>query len=197
MKKFTELSLKSYLEELSSDAPVPGGGSVAAYAASLAMGLTQMVGRISLKRKKKQGLTPEEDKADDERREAIQNIINVLEDRKARAFLVTDTDPAIYEKVIKDPSEANLHEAYEMQAGLVKLIHDAYRYNWLMKSRVSGSIKNDLLVAENLLNAAFEGAYHTAHINVVYFKDQEAKQKAEVELIQLREEYKKAQSYVS
>jgi len=51
MKKYTDLSLEIYLKELASDAPVPGGGSVSAYAGALGMGLTQMVARIALKRK--------------------------------------------------------------------------------------------------------------------------------------------------
>ena len=65
MKKYTDLSLETYLEKLASDAPVPGGGSVSAYAGALGMGLTQMVARIALKRKPKAGLT-EEQKFQDE-----------------------------------------------------------------------------------------------------------------------------------
>ncbi len=57
MEKFTTLSLEKYLNELASEKPVPGGGSVSAYVASLAMGLTQMVARIAIKRKKKETIT--------------------------------------------------------------------------------------------------------------------------------------------
>lgn len=179
MKKFTELSLKNYLDELSSDAPVPGGGSVAAYAASLAMGLTQMVGKISLKRKKKAGLTPEEDKKDDQRRQNIQQLVDKLEASKTSAFTVVDTDALAFEKVMKDSTDANLYEAFEMQASLVGMICEASGLNEQMKGLVSGSIKNDLLVADSLLAAAFHGAYHTAHINVVYIKDTDKKAQAE------------------
>ena len=67
MKPYIQQTLTEYLDELSSDKPIPGGGSVSAYVASLAMGLTQMVGRISLKRKKKEGLSAEEEKKGDGR----------------------------------------------------------------------------------------------------------------------------------
>ncbi len=190
MKKFTGLSLENYLNELSSAEPVPGGGSVSAYAAALAMGLTQMVGRVSLKRKKKAGLTPEEDRKDNERRDSIQKIIDAVEKAKRDAFKIVDTDPESYQKVLQlsgqpEKVEIALHEAFQIQADLVGLIIMARRWNEQMKNLVSGSIKNDLLVADHLLKAAFEGAYHTAHINVVYFKDEAAKQKAEAALKEL------------
>lgn len=200
MKKFTSLSLENYLQELSSAEPVPGGGSVAAYAAALAMGLIQMVGRVSLKRKKKAGLTPEEDRKDDERRASIQNIIDAVEKTKRDSFKIVDADPAAYEKVIQwsgqpEKIEQALVEAFQIQAELGFLIVMAKRWNMQMKGLVSGSVKNDLLVADSLLQAAFEGAYHTAHINVVYFKDAQAKQKAEGALAELKQNYEKEKAH--
>ena len=79
MKKFTDLSLESYLNELASAEPVPGGGSVSAYVGALAMGLTQMVAKISLARKKKQGLSPEDEKKDGENRVIMEKIVQSLE----------------------------------------------------------------------------------------------------------------------
>ena len=200
MKKFTDLSLENYLNELASAEPVPGGGSVAAYAAALAMGLTQMVGRVSLKRKKKTGLAPAEEKKDDDRRNSIQKIVDGVEKAKRDAFKIVDTDPVAYEKVIQasgqpDKMESALQEAFQIQAELGFLIIMAQRWNSQMKSLVSGSIKNDLLVADNLLKAAFEGAHHTAHINIVYFKDIPAKQKAETTLAELKSNYEKEQTH--
>ena len=85
MGTFSGLSLKEYLEKLSSDAPVPGGGSVAAYTASLAMGLSQMVARIALSRKKKTGLSAEEE-ADAQRRRTLEEVLHSLDTTKKDAF---------------------------------------------------------------------------------------------------------------
>ncbi len=196
MKKFTGFTLENYLQELSGPEPIPGGGSVAAYSAALAMGLTQMVGRISLKRKKKAGLTSSEEQKEDTRRDTIQRIIDAVEKTKRDAFKIVDTDPESYQKVLQlsgqpEKIESALHEAFQIQAELGFLIVMARRWNEQMKGLVSGSIKNDLLVADHLFHAAFEGAYHTAHINVVYFKDGVAKEKAEAALAELKKNYEK------
>lgn len=196
MKKFTELSLQSYLEELSSEAPVPGGGSAAAYTASLAMGLTQMVGRVSLKRKKKAGLSPADEAKEDARRASIQTIIDSVEKAKRDAFKIVDADPAAYEKVLQvsgqpEKVEQALLESFQVQADLGFLIVLAQKWNAQMKSLVSGSIKNDLLVADSFLKASFDAAYHTAHINVVYFKDEAAKQRSEKVLSEMKSSFEK------
>ena len=96
MEKFTDLSLKQYLQELASEKSVPGGGSVSAYVGSLAMGLTQMVGRISLKRKKKKDLLVEESQKDDQRRTKIEEIVDALEKTKNDAFQIVDLDPKLF-----------------------------------------------------------------------------------------------------
>lgn len=194
MKKFTELSLEKYLQELSSAEPIPGGGSAAAYVASLAMGLTQMVGRISLKRKKKEGLSPEEDRKETQRRENIQQVIDDVEKIKSRAFETVNRDPVVYEEVTKaygNPEllEAALWKSFQMQADLAGDISQAAKLNEQLLQLVSGSIKNDLLVSRALFRAAFDAASDTAHINVVYMKNSGNKQKAESRLKKLKQHF--------
>ena len=196
MKKFTELSLQSYLDQLASGDPVPGGGSVSAYTASLAMGLTQMVGRISLARKKKEGLSPAEEKKEAERRRTIQKIVDFLEKTKRDAFQIVDLDPQVYQQVIDASGHAAkmedaLQNSFRLQADLALLIVMAHEWNQSLSGLVSGSIKNDLLVSAALSEAAFRGAHHTALINVKYMKDAARKEKAEKALEELKARFEK------
>ena len=196
LKKLTGLSLESYLHELASENPVPGGGSVSAYVASLGMALTQMVGRVSLKRKKKQGLFPEDEKKEDARREKIAGIVESAEKGKRDAFNIVNTDPEAYQAVMDASGddkkmEHALLNSFQVQADLGFLIVLARGWNNAMMELVSGSIKNDLLVADSLLSGAFDGAYYTAKINTVYMKDAAAKSKCEKNLIELMERFEK------
>lgn len=196
MKKFTDLSLENYLHELSSAEPIPGGGSASAYVATLGMGLIQMVARVSLKRKKKEGLSPEEDKKETLKRETIQKIIDSVEKIKRDAFQIVNLDPQVYEEVLaamKDPAkmEDSLQNSFRLQADLTFLVVMAKEWNQNLSGLVSGSIKNDLVVAAGLLDAAFHGAYHTAMINVVYMKNQDHKTRAEHALAELKTRFEK------
>jgi formiminotetrahydrofolate cyclodeaminase len=60
-----------------------------------------------------------------------------------------------------------------------------------MADLVSGSIKNDLLVSASLLQAAFNGAYHTAMINVKYMKAEAHKARAGKALEELKARFEK------
>jgi len=197
MKKYTELSLETYLEKLASDAPVPGGGSVSAYVGSLGMGLTQMVARIALKRKPKADLTQEQQFQDKANRQRMQEIIDSLEKTKKDTLEVVSLDPKIYDEVMAcyQPSgqpgklEDALQNAFRLQADLALMIVMAKEWNAHMKTLVKGSVANDLIVSNALLGAAFEGAFHTAHINVVYMKDPERKAHAEKALAELKNRF--------
>lgn len=194
MKPYHQHSLEEYLDELSSDKPIPGGGSVSAYVAALAMGLTQMVGRISLKRKKKEGLSVEESRKDDERRATIEKIIASLEKTKRDAFQIVDLDPKVYMEVMsagKDPAkmEETLQNSFRLQADLAMLVVMASEWNHHMAGLVAGSIKNDLLVSASLLEAAFKGAFHTSMINVKYMKEGAQKVQAEKALDELQKRF--------
>lgn len=196
MKSYTELSLKEYLDELSNEEPVPGGGSVSAYVASLGMALTEMVGRISLKRKKKSGLNPTEEKQDDENRRTLQKMIESIQKTKKDALEIVNLDPQIFQGVMEASSQADqmedaLQNSFRLQADLAFLVVMAREWNSNMAGLVKGSIKNDLLVSASLLEAAFHGAYHTAMINVKYMKDDAHKMRASQALEELQKRFEK------
>ncbi len=196
MKKFTDLSLEQYLNELASAEPVPGGGSVSAYTAALAVGLTQMVGKISLARKKKTGLTTEEEKKEARRRKTLEEIVYSLEKVRRDTFQIVNLDPQVYQEVMAaygnpDKLEDALQNSFRLQADLAFLIIMAKECNANLAGLVSGSIKNDLLVSAGLLEGAFRGACHTAMINAHYMKNTEHKERAEKALEELKHRFEK------
>ena len=185
MKKYTDLTLETYLNHLASAEPVPGGGSAAAYAAALGMALTQMVGRVALARKKKPG-NPE----------TIQKIIDSVEKAKRDAFQIVNLDPQVYQDVMAasehpEKMEDALQNSFRLQADLAFLVVMAREWNSSLQGLIQGSIKNDLLVAASLLEAAFHGACHTAMINVRYMKDAARKATAEKAVAELKARFEK------
>jgi formiminotetrahydrofolate cyclodeaminase len=196
MKKFTDLSLENYLNELASAEPVPGGGSVSAYVAALAMGLTQMVARVTLSRKKKAGLTAEQEKKEAEDRKTAEKILQSLEKVKRDAFQIVNLDPQVYQEVMEasgnpEKTEDALQNSFRLQADLAFLIVMAKEWNVNLAGLVKGSIKNDLLVSAALLEGAFRGACHTAMINAHYMKNPDHKQRAEKALEELKTRFEK------
>jgi len=201
MKKYTDLSLEHYLNELSSAEPIPGGGSVSAYVAALAMGLTQMVGRISIARKKKTGLSTEEERKEAENRKTIEKIVHSLEKVRRDAFQIVNLDPQVYQDVMAasgDPEkmEDALQNSFRLQADLAFLVVMAREWNASLAGLVKGSIKNDLLVSAALFEGAFRGAYHTAMINAHYMKNADQKQRAEKALEELKGRFEKGNANV-
>ena len=202
MEKFTRFSLEDYLQELSSDKPVPGGGSVSAYVAALAMGLSQMVAKISLKRKPKKDATPEQLKELEEKKAKMETVLNSLEKAKRDAFQIVNLDPEVYEEVraaysAPEKMEDALQNSFRLQADLAFLIVMANEWNQELGTIASGSVKNDLLVSAGMLQGAFRGAYHTAMINVVYMKDQERRERAEKALDELKRRFEKGAGNVA
>jgi formiminotetrahydrofolate cyclodeaminase len=199
MEKYTDLSLETYLEKLASDAPVPGGGSVSAYTGALGMALTQMVARIALRRKPKADLAPEQKFQDEANRQRMREIVNSLEKTRKDALQVVSLDPKVYDEVMAcyregagpEKLEDALQNAFRLQADLALILVMAKEWNEHMKTLVKGAVANDLIVSNGLLTAAFEGAFHTAQINVVYMKNKERKERAEKALAELRGRFTK------
>lgn len=192
MKKFTSLSLSHYLTELSSEKPVPGGGSVSAYVGSLGIGLAEMVARIGIK------------KLDPGAKKGMRKTVKLLQKIRRDAFQVVDLDPKVYQSVMHSYSEAKkmtgekkketfldeaLENSFRLQADLALLVAMAKEAVRSMEGLIKGSIKNDLRVSLSLLRAAFEGAYATAEINQVYIKNPEKKERARQALDELKRKF--------
>ncbi len=200
MKKFTDLSLEHYLNELASAEPVPGGGSVSAYTAALAIGLTQMVGKVALARKQKIGLTPDQAKEAAQKRKTIEEIVYSLEKVRRDAFQIVNLDPQVYQEIMSsynhsEKLEDALQNSFRLQADLAFLIVMGKEWNSTLAGLVSGSIKNDLLVSAALLEGAFRGACYTAMINAHYMKNPEHKERAEKALEELKTRFEKGHDH--
>lgn len=192
MKRFTSLSLSRYVTELSSKRPVPGGGSASAYVAALGIALAEMVAGIGIA------------KLDSVSQASLRKAMRVLAKARKDALQVVDLDPRIYQAVLKSYKKAKriqneekknrltdeaLENSFRLQADLALLIIMAKENIRPFEGIIRGSITNDLKVSNALLNAAFQGAYDTARVNVVYLKDPQKKTRAEQALGELKRRF--------
>lgn len=83
-ERLADKTLREFSDELASDAPVPGGGSAAAYAGALGAALAAMVARIAMK------------KSDDA---ALREYVAEMENLRADFLRLVDDDSAAYARV--------------------------------------------------------------------------------------------------
>ena len=83
-ERLVERTLRAFSDDLSSSAPVPGGGSAAAYAGAMGAGLAAMVGRIA----ERKGPT-----------EATSALIAEADNLRADFIRLVDDDSAAYARV--------------------------------------------------------------------------------------------------
>jgi glutamate formiminotransferase/formiminotetrahydrofolate cyclodeaminase len=83
------MTLAAFADELSSDSPAPGGGSVAAYAGALGAGLAAMVANLSHPKKGFEG-----------RLEALERIAVRGQELKARLLEAVDADTAAFDRYL-------------------------------------------------------------------------------------------------
>lgn len=183
---FSRLSIHEYLEKLASNAPVPGGGGTSALVAALGAALGVMVGEIVLPKKKSVSESRQ-----------IKAIVSALKKCVRNFEHVIDEDPKVYEAVMatyrktrklrnrtqaKNLVDRALECSFRMQQTLAFRIGIASGEIKKLMRLAKGSIANDLLVALALLKGAWQGAYYTAKINVVYINDAGKKRKLMQEL---------------
>jgi glutamate formiminotransferase/formiminotetrahydrofolate cyclodeaminase len=84
-ERLVDRTLRAFSDDLASDAPVPGGGSAAAYAAALGAGLAAMVARIAAK------------KAPDDT--SLREYVTEMDDLRGDFLRLVDDDSAAYARV--------------------------------------------------------------------------------------------------
>lgn len=185
------LTVKEFVEELSSNSPAPGGGSVAALAASLASGLGNMVFNLTVGRKVYNSLT-EEEKA------LVDNNLKVTERLKVEFLDLMNKDVEAFNSVMdafKLPKETDEEKAFrseKIQQGykaaivvpleVARKTYDLYDSILVAVKYGNKNAISDGGVATLMAQSAIEGAILNVKINLSSIKDEEYKNTMEIEL---------------
>jgi formiminotetrahydrofolate cyclodeaminase len=167
----TSLSVTDFLDELASNSPAPGGGSVSALAASLGAALTSMVCRLTIGKKKYADIQAE-----------IEKVLKQVEELRAQFKAIIDEDTAAYNKVmsayglLKDTEEQKSKRTAEIQEAmktatlvplkLIELCGEAIKLVKIIVEQGNQNSLSDAGVAALMLHAGCEGAALNVKINL-------------------------------
>jgi methenyltetrahydrofolate cyclohydrolase len=164
-------TLKSFLDDLASSSPAPGGGSVAAFSGALGSALTSMVCNLTLGKKKYADVEADVRKILTQSEE-LRNTFTALVDKDTLAFnkvmeaysLPKDTDPqkALRGAAIREATK----EATLVPLEVMKHCIDALALAQEVASRGNANSISDAGVSALMLHAACEGAALNVRINL-------------------------------
>ena len=175
---FGKMTISSFIEELSSSSPAPGGGAVAGLSGAQAMALASMVCEVSAASKKMSEHREELLVIADEAKRMMRNFIE-LANRDAQAYddvikamaLPKDTDEqklsrtASMQTAMKTALSVPLEMMNECLDGL-KLCRKVSETGYLK------SIESDLVAAKQCLSTAIICAENNVDANMPYIKDE-------------------------
>jgi glutamate formiminotransferase/formiminotetrahydrofolate cyclodeaminase len=167
----------SFLDDLASDSPTPGGGSAAAYSGAMGAGLVAMVARLTVGKKKYAGVE-----------ERMKSIVRQAEELRAQQTAAVSQDAEAFNQVMaafklpKDSDgekEARSKAIQEATAGaaLVPLGVAERAVDTIELAREAAQVGNvnaisDAASAVALARACFQGASLNVRINAQGLKDQ-------------------------
>jgi len=171
--RLVDRTLRSFSDDLASDAPVPGGGSAAAYAAALGAALAAMVARIATKK------SPDDT--------ALRDYIAEVENLRGDFLRLVDDDSAAFARVAeamklpKATDDEKKVRADRMQTALLAAsrvpLEVAKTSRRLLDACERGLAKapsaavSDLGVGALMAEAALRGAAMNVMINLASLKD--------------------------
>ena len=169
-------SIEFFLDELSSNKLVPGGGSAASLVAAIGIALGSMVGNLALSKKRYQSLIPE-----------IESVIIKSEKLKRELQYLIEKDAELCEPLIKvfkmsKPErevimDAALEEACAVPLEIMKKTIEAITlHEHLFDLGIKTAI-SDIGVGVSFCKAALEGASLSVFINTKLMKNDRIKSK--------------------
>ena len=176
--KLVDKTLSDFAELLSSDAPAPGGGSVAAYNGALGISLTHMVCALSIGKKKYA-----------EHEKLLKEVMEESTHIRAEFLALVDRDTEAYNGVTtvfsmpKESEEEKAKRSAAMREALkvctlvpldtMIFAHKALLITQQIVGKSNENAASDLGVAALNLNAAAQGAWLNVQINLDGIKDEE------------------------
>lgn len=166
----------TFIDDLASSAPTPGGGGASAYCGALASALASMVGNLTLGKKKYAAVEEE-----------ITAVMAQLSDKRAALLDLIDQDARAFEPLAQTyrmPSttpeeqqvkhtaqQAALIEAIEVPLAIMRTCADVLDLTDVMAKKGSRLAVSDAGVAAVFARAAIEGASLNVFINVASLED--------------------------
>ncbi len=179
----TTKTVNEFLNEVASNSPAPGGGSVSALAGSLGAALTSMVCRLTIGKKKYTDVQTE-----------MESILKKSEELRSRLTSVIDEDTEAFGKVMaafgmaKDTDEQKTVRNKAIQEAtrsatlvpltLMSLCEEGVQLARIVAEKGNKNSLSDAGVALLLLQAASNGAALNVRINLPGLEDQKFRDEA-------------------
>ena len=188
MSKLASLSVRDFLDELSSDSPAPGGGSVAALAASMAAGLASMVAVLSHTKK-----------GFESKQHALDTIAMRGQELKGQLLAAVDADTAAFDRLLEamrmpkdDPNRERAIDdatvaATEVPLGVLEACPEVIELcREVARLGLQASL-SDAGVGVQMARAAAAGAYQNVCINLANVDKPELLARADAALLKVKE----------
>ena len=177
--KLADMTVAQFVDTVASDAPAPGGGSVAALAGSIGAALTAMVGNLTQGRKKYAQYAEFAAQVEAKGNELKARLLDVM-DRDTEAFMLvsdafsmpkaTDEEKAARSAAI----QAGLKGCTKTPMEMMELMDEAVALAAsLLEVGFNDTAASDLGVAFLSLKAGIQGAWLNVLINIGSLKDKE------------------------
>lgn len=175
-KKYAEGKFKEYLDDLAAGKPTPGGGSAAAAAGALGVGLLSMVANFTIGKDKYKDVEAE-----------IRKTLSSSEKLRGRLQKLIDEDIAAYQKVssaYKMPRQTDedkkarteaiqvaLKDAMAVPLAACRNLFEAMKLCRPLLEKGNRNLVSDVGVAAQLIASAFESALLNVEINLSAIRD--------------------------
>lgn len=186
-------SVKEFVEATASSEPVPGGGSVAALAASIAAALGEMVANLTIG-KKKYAEVEEEMKVISEKMNSCRQVLLEYIDKDAESFDVvmkaygmakeTDDEKAARSAAIQEA----MKDAAAVPLAVAKSTFDLMAPIKAVVLKGNSNAVTDGAVAAMMARTAVLGALYNVKINLASIKDEDFVSKVTADVIRLETE---------
>ena len=173
--------VSNFLDELASNSPTPGGGSVAALAGALGAALISMVGNLTLGKKKYEDVEEDfkkiissSEKLRYELSQLVQEDVKVFNNFMATYKMPKETEDE--KRIRAEKIQASLIEALKVPLKVAYKCMDILTLSQEIAEKGNINVVSDAGVAALMADAALESAILNVKINLRMIKDEKIKE---------------------
>jgi formiminotetrahydrofolate cyclodeaminase len=177
MTKLVDMKITEFIEELASDKPAPGGGSVSALGGAVAAGLAAMVSNLTLGKEKYAEVQKEMEEVSNKATKLHEKLNMLIDDDTdafneiMAAFRLSKDDPEARSAAIQ---KATI-KATEVPLEVAKKSFEVFDLALIAAEKGNQNAITDIGVAALFAEAAVKGSLLNVRINVSSIKDEEKK----------------------